>query len=60
VKRVYPIEPTSEEFPWTPNEQESGDINFQMRFTELDADLEESDIHLFWTYEAPKELHIRR
>jgi hypothetical protein len=61
VKRAYPIDdPTSYRISMDPNEQQSGDINLQMRFIGLDAALKKSDIHLFWTYQAPKELNSPR
>ena len=61
IKRIYPIDdPTTYRVSMDPNEQQSGDVNLQLRFIGLDAALKKSDIHLFWTYQAPKELNIRR
>jgi len=61
VRRGYPVDdPSPEKISMEPNEQQTGEVNLQMRFIGLDAALKKSDIHLFWAYEAPKELNIPR
>ena len=58
--RFYPIDdPSPEEVSFEPNEQQSGDVNIQMKIVGLDAAVKKSDILLFWAYEAPKELNIQ-
>lgn len=59
VVRNFPEEyPSYERVPFGPNESLSGDVSLEKAFTGLDAALKKSDIHLFWAYEAPEELHI--
>jgi hypothetical protein len=41
-----------------PNGSISGDIDLQRILPGLEKELKKSDIHLFWAYEAPEELHI--
>jgi len=61
LERSYPIDdPSPEEVSFEPSEQQTGDINLQMKIVGLDAALKKSDIVLFWAYEAPKELKIPR
>jgi len=43
-----------------PNGSISGDIDLQKVLPGLEEALKKSDIHLFWTYEAPEQLHIAR
>ena len=59
IQSVYPIEDTSRQgISFEPNEEQSGEINLQMKLTGLDSAVRKSDIHLFWAYQAPKELNI--
>ena len=61
IVRSIPEEyPSYERVPFEPNGSRSGDVSLDKYFTGLDAALKKSDIHLFWAYEAPKELHIAR
>lgn len=53
-------DPTSEEVSIKQNESLSGDVSLEKAFTGLVAALKQSDVHLFWAYEAPGELHIPR
>ena len=55
---VYVCDPNFDEVSMDPNEQRSGDVDLPMKFKGLDIALKKSDIHLFWTYRAPKELNI--
>jgi hypothetical protein len=59
ITRNIPIDdPSSERVSMEPNESLSGDVSLDKAFTGFDAALKKSDIHLFWAYEAPKELRI--
>ena len=59
LKIAYPIDdPSPETVSFEPNEQQSGDINLQMKLIGLDEALKKSEVHLFWFYESPKELNI--
>jgi hypothetical protein len=61
IQRVFPIDdPSPEQVTLGPNEAQSGEVNLQTRFKGLEAALGKSDVHLFWAYEAPKELNISR
>lgn len=42
------------------NESLSGDINLQNAIKGLGDQVRKSDVHLFWAYKAPEELHIAR
>jgi hypothetical protein len=58
IARFIPEEyPSYEKVPFEPNESLSGDISLDT-FPGLAAALRKSDVHLFWAYEAPKELEI--
>jgi len=59
IVRNFPVDdPSYEKVSLEPNESLSGDVSLQKAFTGLDVALKKSEIHLFWAYEAPKELHI--
>jgi hypothetical protein len=59
IKRNIPIDdPSPERVSMEPNESLSGDVRLDNAFSGFDTALKRSDIHLFWAYEAPKELHI--
>ena len=61
IKRNLPVDdPSYERVSLEPNESLSGDVSLDKAFTGLAAALRKSDIHLFWAYEAPKELGIAR
>jgi hypothetical protein len=53
-------DPTTEQVSMKPNESMSGDVSLQEAFAGLDSALKKSDVHLFWAYQSPKELHIPR
>ena len=53
-------DPTTEQVSLKPTESLSGDVSLEKAFTGLDPALKKSDVHLFWAYEAPEELHIPR
>jgi len=59
LERNFPIDdPSPEKITIGPNESVSGEINLQNVFGGLDGALKKSDIHVFWAYQAPKELNI--
>jgi len=43
-----------------PNGSITGKIDLRWVIPELDEALKKSDVHLFWAYKAPEELHIAR
>jgi hypothetical protein len=59
-RNLFIDDPTPEQVSLKPNESLSGDVSLEKAFTGLDAALKKSDVHLFWAYEAPEELHIPR
>ena len=59
LDRNFPIDdPSPERVTFEPNESLSGEINLRQHFDGLDNALKKSDIHLYWAYDAPKELNI--
>ena len=61
LDRNLPIDdPSPERVTLEPNESLSGEINLQKHFGGLSNALKKSEIHLYWAYEAPKELNIAR
>jgi hypothetical protein len=59
--RLLPIDdPTFEKVSLDPNDSISGDMDLRRFVPELEKALKKSDIHLFWAYKAPEELHIAR
>jgi hypothetical protein len=59
LDRNFPIDdPSPERVTFEPNESLTGEINLRKHFSGLDDALKKSDIHLYWAYEAPKELNI--
>jgi hypothetical protein len=57
--RLLPIDdPTFEKVSLDPNDSISGDMDLRRFVPELEKALKKSDIHLFWAYKAPEELHI--
>lgn len=61
LNRNFPIDdPSPERVTFEPNESLSGEINLRKHFSGLDNALKKSDIHLYWAYEAPKELNIAK
>ena len=54
-----PVEdPTSDQISVGPRETLTGEIDLERVITDLEQKTKESDIHLFWAYEAPKGLGI--
>jgi hypothetical protein len=51
-------DPSPERVTFESNESLSGEINLREHFKGLDNALKKSEIHLYWAYEAPKELNI--
>ena len=43
-----------------PHESLGGDIDLEGLFAQIRSFLKESDVQLFWAYEAPETLHIPR
>jgi hypothetical protein len=61
LTRNFPVDdPTPERISIEPNESLSGDVSLEKAFTGLDAALKKSEVHLFWAYQPPSELHIGR
>jgi hypothetical protein len=61
LSRNFPIDdPSPERVSLEPNGSLSGEVSLRKAFRGLDHALEKSEIHLFWAYEAPEELHIAR
>jgi hypothetical protein len=61
IVRNFPIDdPSYEKVSVEPNESLSGDVSLEKAFTGLETALKKSEIHLFWAYQTPDELHIAR
>ena len=59
IDKSLPVDdPSPEHVSLEPNETLRGDINLANYFQGLDGALKKSEIHLFWAYKAPDELHI--
>jgi hypothetical protein len=57
--KFFPIDdPSYEKISLEPNGSISGDVDLQRFVPGLDKALRKSDVHLFWAYQAPKELNI--
>jgi hypothetical protein len=52
--------PNYEKVSIDPNGSITGEINLQRVVPGLDKAVKKSNVHLFWAYEAPEELHIAR
>jgi hypothetical protein len=59
LDRNFPIDdPSPERVTLEPNESLSGEIDLHKHFGGLSKALKKSEIHLYWAYDAPKELNI--
>lgn len=59
--KLFPIDdPSYEKISLEPNSSISGDVDLQRFVPGLDKALQKSDVHLFWAYQAPKELNIAK
>lgn len=61
LARNFPVDdPAPERVSIEPYESLSGDVSLEKAFKNLDAALKNSDVHVFWAYQAPEELNIGR
>ena len=61
LQQFFPIDdPGWEKISLNPGASASGEIDLADFFRDLGGAVKKSDIHLFWAYEAPAELHIAR
>ncbi len=51
-------DPTGDKVSLSPGASLSGDIHLNWVIRDLDRVTKQSDVHLFWAYESPKELNI--
>jgi hypothetical protein len=59
LKKELPVDdPSPEQVTVDPKESIKGEIDLQGAFRGLDETLKKSAIHLFWAYDAPKELRV--
>jgi hypothetical protein len=59
LKKELPIDdPSPEQITLDPKESIEGSIDLRKVFHNLDEVLKRSDVHLFWAYQAPSQLHI--
>ena len=59
LKKELPVDdPSPEQVSLDPKELIKGEIDLRKVFRGLDGVLKKSDVHLFWAYAAPEELHI--
>ena len=59
LKNELPVDdPSPEQVSLDPKELIKGEIDLRKVFRGLDGVLKKSDVHLFWAYAAPEELHI--
>ncbi len=60
IDNKYYVEeyPNYEKVSIDPNGSVSGEIDLRRVIPELDQAVKKSDVHLFWAYKAPEELHI--
>jgi len=60
-ERLLPVDDSGfQKLSLDPNESTTGDIDLRRFVPELEKALKKSDVHLFWAYKAPEELHIAR
>jgi len=60
-ERLLPVDDSGfQKLSLDPNESITGDIDLRRFVPELEKALKKSDVHLFWAYKAPEELHIAR
>lgn len=61
IDRIFPEDdPSPERISVEPGQLLTGDVNLHDFFRGLDGALKETDIQLFWAYQAPEELGIPR
>jgi len=53
-------DPSTERVTIGPNGTLSGELDLKTVLPDIQKSLKESDVHLFWAYQAPEELHIGR
>ncbi len=51
-------DPMFDEISLGPGQSLTGDINLDYFFSHLSRAMKRSEVHLFWAYESPEELHI--
>ncbi len=60
VELIYPEDdPSPEEITIAPGAIIEGDLDLSDVFADLSV-IKKSDVHLFWAYKSPEELHIPR
>lgn len=60
-ERLLPVDDSGfQKLSLDPNESITDDIDLRRFVPELEKGLKKSDVHLFWAYEPPEELHIGR
>lgn len=59
-KELFVDDPSTEEISIEPKGSLSGSIDLQRIFKGLNTALQKSDVHLFWAYDAPKELRVEK
>ncbi len=58
-ERLVPFDDSGyEKVSLDPNEPITGDIDLRRFVPEVEKGLKKSDVHLFWAYKPPEELHI--
>lgn len=61
LNRTRPVEdPPFDKISLDPDQPLTGDIDLETFFPDIRRVLKESDVQLFWAYEAPQALHIPR
>jgi hypothetical protein len=59
IEMELPVEdPVAEKVSIAPGESLKGDIDLTRVIHDVNHVRKQSDLHLFWAYESPKELHI--
>jgi hypothetical protein len=58
LEREIPVQDSFDSVSFEPNGSLSGDIDLDSLFPDIRRILTKLDVHLFWAYEAPEELHI--
>lgn len=61
LKKELPVDdPSPDQVSLGVQESIKGEVDLREIFRGLDEALKKSDVHLFWAYEAPEEMHIAR